>query len=85
MKKWLLIPGIVFVVIFITLLLALPKQEKIATVSTATPKPDIVPVITGGQKSSYQDLYDQISGFVVENPALTAPNFDRKISLPKEE
>lgn len=85
MKKWLLVPGIVFVIIFITLLLALPKPEQVATMVSGTPKPNATPVINTGQKSVYQDLYDQISGFTVENPALTAPNFDRKISLPKEE
>lgn len=85
MKKWLLVPGIIFVIIFIALLLALPKPEKIATTVSATPTADETINPAPVQKSVYQDLYNQISGYTPEDPSLAAPNFDRKISLPKEE
>ena len=84
MKKWLLVPGVVFVVIFIALLLALPKPEKISTVVSATPTSGIVTNVVPVGKSTYQNLYNQISGYTPEDPSLSAPNFDRKISLPAE-
>jgi len=84
-KWWMLtVPGIVFVLVLLFILSRLPQPEpnftSVETLVETTP----VPSPTTNSDLYMETLHQQIVNFRIDDPTLTSPSFDRKISLPAE-
>lgn len=86
-KWWTLsIPGVVFVVVLVGILLTLPKPEVTTTDVAATAQPSVIDLgnTVNVTQSDMEKLNSEIVNFKIDDPLLASPNFDRQIALPKE-
>lgn len=81
----LLIPGTIFLLLLAIFIAKLPKSPPNKTdmpevIPTATATPTQAPI----DQTPIQALVQSVTDLQINDPQLTAPNFDRKISLPVE-
>ena len=82
---FLLIPGVVFLLVLTAFLVRIPKtptstktENSLFPLSVATPTPISV------SKTPLQNFIQSVNDLDINDPQLTPPNFDRKVSLPAE-